>query len=408
MRMLLATVLAIAVAAPVVVTGAATGVTQNTATLTGTVNPQGDPTTYFFEYGTTTAYGLQTPPQSAGDGSDPASVEVDLSGLTGNTTYHYRLVAFNDSSPEDRVLGQDRTFTTTPNPLPPGISNQRVRDVGVDAARLTATLDPNGSATTYHFEYGTSTRYGSRTPEQSAGSGTSGVPVSAPITGLAARTTYNWRLVATNAAGTMRGRNRRFTTARLPTAVSLSLSPRFVPWGASVALGGRVSGAGVDGTPLALQRQRFPFDTDFTEVARASAGRDGGYLFRIANLWESTRFRVVTRTPVAAISPVVVASSVVRAGARARHVSRRRARIEGSSMPAAHALVRLQRRSPSRRWRTVKSNTVAPADAVRTRYRFSVRRQRRTRRYRIVVRPLDNGAHATGRSRTVKVRARPR
>jgi hypothetical protein len=400
MRTLLATVLAVAAVAPVVVTGPATSVTRTSATLTGTVNPQGEETSYHFEYGTTTGYGLTTPAQSAGGGNEPREVEADLTGLTGNTTYHYRLVAGD-------VRGEDRTFTTSPNPQPPAIANQSTRDIAVDSARLTATVDPNGTATTYHFEYGTTTRYGSTTPLQSAGTGTSAVPVSAVISGLAARTTYRWRLVATNAAGTARGRNRTFTTARLPSAVSLSISPRRVPWGGSLALGGRVTGTGVNRIPVALQAQRFPFDRDFAEVARATAGNDGGYLFRIPNMWETTRYRVVTRTAVVAVSPVLTAPSVARAGARVRHVSRRRARVEGSALPVMQARVRLQRRNLSRRWHTVKRKTVAPASG-RTRYRFSIRRQRLTRRYRIVVQPLDNGAHVTGRSRTVRVRARRR
>lgn len=404
MRSLLATVLAVAAVAPVVVTGPATSVTRNSATLTGTVDPQGAETSYFFQYGTTTDYGLNTAPQSAGDGDEPRAVEAALTGLTGNTTYHYRLVAGEGA---DRVTGADRTFTTAPNPQPPAIANQSTREIAVDSARLTATVDPNGTPTTYHFEYGTTTRYGSTTPPQSAGSGTSAVPVSAVISGLAARTTYRWRLVATNAAGTVRGRNRTFTTARLPTAVSLSVSPPRVPWSGGLALGGRVSGTGVNRTPLTLQAQRFPFDRDFTEVARATAGNDGGYLFRISNQWETTRYRVVTRTSVVAVSPVVTAPSVVRAGARVRHVSRRRARVEGSSLPAVPARVRLQRRNLSRRWHTVGRRTVAPVSG-RTRYRFSIRRQRRTRRYRVVVQPLDNGAHVTGTSRTVRIRARPR
>jgi hypothetical protein len=404
MRTLLATVIAIAAVAPVVVTGPVTGLTQNSVTLTGTVDPEGEATTYHFEYGTTDAYGLQTPQQSAGGGSDPVPVQAAVTGLTGNTTYHYRLVATDASGDTN---GADRTFTTSPNPNPPTVANQRARDIAVDAARLTATIDPNGTPTTYHFEYGTTTRYGNQTPDQSAGAGTTQVPVSAAISGLAARTTYQWRLVATNAAGTTRGRNRTFTTARLPTAVSLSISPRRVPWGAGLALGGRVTGTGVSRIPVALQAQKFPFDSDFTEIARTSAGSDGGYLFRVANQWASTRYRVVTRTSVVATSPVVTAASVVRAGARVRHVARRRARVEGSAFPAVNAAVRLQRRNLSRRWHTVKRKTVAPA-AGRTRYRFSVRRQRITRRYRIVVQPLDNGAHVTGRSRTVFVRARPR
>jgi hypothetical protein len=404
MRTLLATALAVAAVAPVVVTGSATSVTQNAATLNGTVDPQGEATTYHFDYGTTNAYGLQTAETPAGDGSGPVAVQAALAGLTGNTTYHYRLVATNA---DGTTNGADRTFTTAANPNPPTVANQRVRDVAVDSASLTATVDPNGTPTTYYFEYGTSTRYGSQTQTQNAGAGTSAVAVAAPISGLAARTTYQWRLVATNAAGTTRGRNRTFTTARLPGAVSLSISPRRVPWGASLALGGRVTGTGVSRIPVALQAERFPFDSGFTEVARSSAGRDGGYLFRIANQWATTRYRVVTRTTVVATSPVATASSVVRAGARVRHTSRRRARVEGSAFPDVNAAVRLQRRSVTRRWHTVKRKAVAPS-AGRTRYRFSVRRQRITRRYRVLVQPLDNGAHVTGRSRTVFVRARPR
>jgi hypothetical protein len=405
MRTLIATALAVAAVAPVAVTGSATSVTQNTATLSGTVDPGGDPTMYHFEYGTTDAYGLQTGEQSAGDGNTPQPVQASLASLTGNTTYHYRLVATNASGIS---RGSDRTFTTAPNPIPPVISNQRARGIGVDSAQLTGTVDPNSTATTIRFEYGTTTRYGFMTPEQSAGAGSSATAVSAPITGLSARTTYHWRMVATNAAGTVRGRDRRFTTARLPTSITLATSPRRVAWGASLTLGGRVSGTGVGRIPIALQSQRFPFDRDFTEVSRASAGSDGGYLFRIRNQWETTRYRVVTRTTVVAVSPVVTASSVVRAGARVRHVSRRRARIEGSIQPAANAVVRLQRRSLSRRWRTIKRKTVAPADEIRTRYRFSVRRGRLTRRYRVRVQPVDDGAHVSGRSRSVFVRARRR
>jgi hypothetical protein len=405
MRTLLATVLAVAAVAPAVVTGSATSVTQNAATLNGTVDPQGEATTYHFDYGTTDGYGLQTPEAPAGSGSGPVAVTAALTGLTGNTTYHYRVVATNT---DGTTNGTDRTFTTAPNPNPPTVANQRARSVAVDSATLTATVDPNGTPTSYYFEYGTTTQYGTTTLAQSAGSGTSAVAVSAPISGLAARTTYRWRLVATNAAGTTRGRSRSFTTARLPTAVSLSVSPRSVPWGAGLALGGRVTGTGVNRIPVTLQQQRFPFDRDFTEVARASAGSDGGYLFRIANQWSTTRYRVVTRTTVVATSPVVTAASVVRAGARVRHVSRRRARVQGSTLPAVNAVVRLQRRNLSRRWHTVKRKTVAPAGS-RTSYSFSVRRQRRlTRSYRVVVQPLDNGEHATGTSRTVLVRARPR
>ena len=48
-------------------------------------------------------------------------------------------------------------------------------------ATLNGTVDPNGRATTWYFEYGTSTSYGSKTAEKSAGSGTSTTGVAAPV-----------------------------------------------------------------------------------------------------------------------------------------------------------------------------------------------------------------------------------
>ena len=46
---------------PVVVTAAATGVGPTTATLGGSVNPNGQPTTWYVEYGLSTAYGTKSP-----------------------------------------------------------------------------------------------------------------------------------------------------------------------------------------------------------------------------------------------------------------------------------------------------------------------------------------------------------
>jgi hypothetical protein len=97
-------------ALPAASTGGARAVTASSATLNGTFNPNGEPTTYFFQYGPTKAYGSQTPtqgPTAAVKKSTPASAGV--SGLTPATTYHYRLVATNASGTRQ---GRDRTFTT--------------------------------------------------------------------------------------------------------------------------------------------------------------------------------------------------------------------------------------------------------------------------------------------------------
>ena len=98
---------------PSVATGSPASVTESTATVTGTVNPNGRSTTYYFRYGTTTAYGLQTSPASAGAGKDTVAVHVTFYGLTANTTYHYQLLARNAAG---TTTGADQTLTTTSTP----------------------------------------------------------------------------------------------------------------------------------------------------------------------------------------------------------------------------------------------------------------------------------------------------
>jgi hypothetical protein len=96
-------------APPIVSTGAATAVTTTSATLHGTVNPDNLPTTYHFQYGTTTAYGHSTPSLSAGSDYAVHAVAAAISGLAPGTTYHFRIVATNATGTS---VGVDRTFTT--------------------------------------------------------------------------------------------------------------------------------------------------------------------------------------------------------------------------------------------------------------------------------------------------------
>src|SRR5262249_22944206 len=80
--------------APIVTTEAATSITETGATLKGQVNPHGYATTYQFEYGETTSYGTKVPVTAESVGSGKANVAVSkaISGLKGNTTYHYRVL----------------------------------------------------------------------------------------------------------------------------------------------------------------------------------------------------------------------------------------------------------------------------------------------------------------------------
>lgn len=84
--------------------------------------------------------------------------------------------------------------------------------VSLDAATLKGRVNPNGDETTYHFRYGLTHHYGHGSAPTSAGSGTSDVPVEAGLTGLRFGRTYHYRLVASNANGNSKGRDRTFRT----------------------------------------------------------------------------------------------------------------------------------------------------------------------------------------------------
>jgi hypothetical protein len=98
---------------PVAVTGAAQVLASGAATVNGTVNDHAQPTTDRFEFGPTSSYGSAAPSVSAGAGFTDVTASQTLSGLSPDTTYHYRLEATN---PTDTTVGADATFTTLPLP----------------------------------------------------------------------------------------------------------------------------------------------------------------------------------------------------------------------------------------------------------------------------------------------------
>jgi hypothetical protein len=200
-------------APPSVITESATEITGTTAQLNGVVFPEGNPTSYWFEYGTTTSYGTKIPltPQEVGSGF-VVVVKQTPTGLTQNTTYHFRLVA---QSSGGTTNGKDKTFTTL---KPPKITAVSSSNVFATQATLKGNVNPEGTATSYWFEYGTTKSYGTKIPvtPEGIGSGTSSVPVSRTPTGLTQNTTYHFRLVAQSAGGTVNSGDLGFTTLKLP------------------------------------------------------------------------------------------------------------------------------------------------------------------------------------------------
>ena len=97
----------------------------------------------------------------------------------------------------------------------PDADTEGVEAVNDNEAILKATIDPNGSDTTYTFEYGTTTAYGSVAPvaNEEIGSGNEAVETQEAVAFLEPETTYHYRIVATNDAGTVIGEDKTLTTA---------------------------------------------------------------------------------------------------------------------------------------------------------------------------------------------------
>jgi hypothetical protein len=169
---------------------------------------EGVPSSYWFEYSsdggnTWTA----TPETSAGESPGPQPVSRQVTGLTTNSSYQVRLCAttFPGSACENSpVTAVSPTTSLTTATAPPLVSEVRASQATQSTVELEARINPNGSATTYHFEWGQSPIYGNKVPaefEPFAGSGHESIRATATVTGLTAGSTYFYRVVATNSAG---------------------------------------------------------------------------------------------------------------------------------------------------------------------------------------------------------------
>ncbi|NIM14056.1 MAG: hypothetical protein GTO45_18595 [Candidatus Aminicenantes bacterium] len=201
---------------PTADTNAATAVTSTGATLNGTVNANNNSTTVTFEYGLTTSYGTTvTADQSPVTGGSNTVVSTSLTGLTTNTTYHYRVAAQNSSG---TTYGADMTFFT--GTAAPTVTTAAATSIGPTSATLNGTVNANNGSTTVTFEYGETTGYGRTvTADQSPVTGSIDTAVSVTPTDLLPNTTYHYRAVGQNTGGTTYGADMSFTTNAANTPI---------------------------------------------------------------------------------------------------------------------------------------------------------------------------------------------
>jgi hypothetical protein len=260
-------------AAPIVASQSAIEVRSVTATLEAQVNPNGEATHYYFEYGTspslTGAASAPTPPGTEippGLGNVTASQEV--TGLQANTVYYYRVVAENGTGTTRGTPIE--SFTT--NPLSPTAVTDGPSSVTQTGATLAGVVNGEGADTHYFFEFVQDAEYesssfnpyfkGLLTPSEGVDAGvvSADLSVSTRLTGLQPNTTYHYRAGATNiscsfgesfvfcpvSGNVAYGADQTFTT--LPLVPALIADPAVTVSAAAATLAGEVASQGADST----------------------------------------------------------------------------------------------------------------------------------------------------------------
>jgi len=205
---------------PTSTVSAPTDVTGTGATFNGSVDPTGFSTGYHFEYSADDLNWTKLPVTDVNVGAGTTGVQVTQSAtqLLPSQLYHLRLVATKPFG-AGSATSAETTFTT--RSLPPAVTTFAA-SVTTGEGTLNGTVNPENEATTYHFEFGTTTSYGTTlpVPDGGLGSGGSDVAVSQPVSGLTLGTTYHFRLVATNRTGTTDGPDETFTASANATSES--------------------------------------------------------------------------------------------------------------------------------------------------------------------------------------------
>jgi len=238
---------------PDVSTEAAEGVTKTSATLKGTVNPDNTSVSACkFQYGTTAGVYIHSVPCSQPaplTGASPIAVSASLGGLTGTTTYYYRVVATNESGSSQ---GKASTFTTLP--AVDSVATEAASDVKPTSVTLNGSLAPDGTDAHYYFEYATERSYNETRggfsstspapPGTDAGTASKVEHAETTLSGLQPNTAYRYRLVAVNTFGATYGQPEAFTT--LPAVDSVATEPASNVMSMSVTLNGSLAPDGTD------------------------------------------------------------------------------------------------------------------------------------------------------------------
>jgi hypothetical protein len=388
---------------PYAKTGAATAVSGSTATLTGTVNLEGQPLrSCAFRYGATTAYGLTAACSQTPNGTGNVTVSASITGLAAAHAYHFELVVTTSAG---TALGGDRTFQTTKQA--PAVTTGPATAISATAATLNGTVNAHGlQLTVCEFVYGRTTAYGHTATCASMPSATVAMPVSAAVAGLSPGTKYHFALLAQSAGGRTIGHDHTFYTGAAPppppagyTLPARAIGQRSATLRGAINPGGAaVSDCHFDFGRIPARGAAFAYTGHIACVPSPSGTRLVAVSATVTGLKPATpyRFRLVVTTTGGTLNapprgfrtrPVGVLVYRARIDRRHRRASFRFRAVGGPASGFQCALVRLRagHRAPRPRYRACRSPQT---------YRHLARG-----RYIFYVRPRGSAAHARYRFR---------
>ena len=286
----------------------------------------------------------------------------------------------------------------------PTITTGGVANVAPTSAVLNGTVDPNGTATNYLFQYGTTRLYGAGTPATGAGAGKKGVRVAAGLDALAPATTYHYRLVGLRGSRTFFGKDRTFKTKKQPLGVSLAASPNPIRIGHATTLAGVLSGTGNANRQVVLQANPWPYTGGFVNTTNPQVtDASGNFSFPLLSVSVNTQYRVLMVARPEVVSPIVVLGTTnkVTRHAKVRRGSRRgRIHFWGTIRPALDGSPVFVQKLRRGAWVNIGQTSARATPRNLSRYSKRIR-QKHGGTYRIVV--VDaSGAHSGGVSRTVE------
>jgi hypothetical protein len=287
----------------------------------------------------------------------------------------------------------------------PTVTTGGVALITQNSGKLKGTVDPNGTATTYSFQYGTTKLYGARTPSTLAGAGNKPKKVSAVVGALAPATRYHYRLVAIRGNRVWAGKDKTFKTKPQPLGVSFAATPNPIRIGGRSTLAGTLSGTGNAGRRVQLQANAWPYTTGFQGglVNDQITSPTGTFSFTVFPVNVNTQYRVLMPAKPKVVSPIVVLGTVAKVTRHAkvkRGDKRSRVRFTGRIRPALDGAAVLVQKRRHGTWTNIAQTNAVHTNNGYSRYtkRF---RQKRGGRYRVVV---IHGAHAPTVSKSIRLR----